>query len=174
MGAVIIDADKIAHQVLESPDITPEIVQAFGPEVVEDGKVSRKALASVVFADRAGLERLNDMIHPRVIDRISDSVRSLLADGKTRAVVIDAPLLFETQLNNLCDVELFVETDRERRAERLGAARGWDEAEMRRRESFQDSLSSKKKRADYIIDNNGSLDQAAAQVAAVWQEIIGS
>lgn len=174
LGAVIIDADEIAHRVLLTAAVRSEIAATFGDGVIENGTVSRPALAAVAFGDREALDSLNAIVHPGVI---AESTRIIAASGKRPdcpAVVLDAPLLFEAGLDRLCDVVVFVDAAENVRLERLAAERGWDRAELVRREKFQDSLISKRQRADYSVDNNGSLEEAAERVADVYESIVGS
>jgi len=174
LGAVIIDADAIAHHVLESPETAAEIEREFGPAVLEGSKVSRRALSDVVFSDRGELDKINAIIHPAVIAECNRIMEKSRKDPRCRAVVVDAPLLFETGLDRLCDVVVFVEAAEPVRLERLAASRGWDRQELKRREKFQDSLISKRKRADYIIDNNGSLEDTARQAGEIWKAVVRS
>ncbi|MHC4713574.1 MAG: dephospho-CoA kinase [Planctomycetota bacterium] len=171
LGAVIIDADRIAHQVLESPEVIPAIKETFGRGVITDGKVSRTALGSIVFEDLPLLEKLNSIIHPAVIARCRELIEHHRKDPDCRAVVLDAPLIFEAGLEADCDAMVFVEASDALRQRRVAAARGWDKEELSRRGKFQDSLKSKKERADYIINNNGSLADAAAKTREVWEAI---
>lgn len=159
---------------MESPETVARVRREFTDAVIEDGRVSRAALSEVVFNDRSKLEKLNAIIHPVVIAecrRIMDESKSA---PNCRAIVLDAPLLFEEGLEGLCDAVVFVEADEELRRERIVASRGWDETEMARREKFQDSLISKRQRADYIIDNNGSLEDAAKQAGEIWDAVVRS
>jgi len=172
MGAVIIDADATAHQVLQWPDIKARIVEVFGQEVLSGGEISRRALGEKVFDDEALVHKLNSIVHPAVIDESKKIIEASRRDSGCRAVVLDAPLLLEAGLEGLCDCLVFVDAGEAVRAERLAAARGWDAKETSRREKFQDSLISKRIRADYTVDNNGSLDEAARQVAAVWASVV--
>jgi len=174
MGAVIIDADAIAHHVLESPETAAAIEREFGPAVLEGSKVSRRALSDVVFSDRGELDKINAIIHPAVTAECNRIMEKSRKDPRCRAVVVDAPLLFETGLERLCDAVVFVEAAEPVRLERLAASRGWDRQELKRREKFQDSLISKRKRADYIIDNNGSLEDAATQAGEIWKAVVRS
>lgn len=171
LGAVIIDADRVAHQVLESPEVIPAIAETFGPGVISGGKVSRAALAGLAFEDRASLDRLNSIVHPAVLAKCREIIENSQKDKNCRAVVLDAPLLFEAGLEDACDTIVFVDADDGLRLKRVAAARGWDQKELSRREKFQDSLKSKRERADYTIDNNGSLSDAAEKAREVWKAI---
>ncbi len=172
-GAVIIDADRIAHQVLDSPETLVALEREFGGEIVKEGKASRSALAAAVFADGKLLEKLEALVHPAVLAECAKVINASREDPECVAVVLDAPLLFEAGLERLCEKIVFVDASPDTRLERLASSRGWDEGDLARREKFQDSLSSKKRRADYIIDNDGSIEDAAAAAAEVWQRVIG-
>lgn len=174
MGVVIINADEIAHHVLESPETVARVKREFTDAVIENGRVSRAALSDVVFNDRKKLEKLNAIIHPVVIAECGRIIDESKSDPNCRAIVLDAPLLFEEGLEGLCNAVVFVEADEKVRRERIAASRGWDETETARREKFQDSLISKRKRADYIIDNNGSLEDAAKQAGEIWDAVVRS
>jgi dephospho-CoA kinase len=171
-GAVTIDADAIARQVLCWPQVKARIAREFGEGVLEDGQVSRPKLANVVFADESLVKRLNAIVHPAVIDETKRMIDAARRDEACRAIVLDAPLLFEAELEGLCDYVVFVDAAEGARLERLTAGRGWEKGEMQRRERFQDSLISKRKRADYIVDNNGSLDETVRQVDSIWKAIV--
>ncbi|MCD6405030.1 MAG: dephospho-CoA kinase [Planctomycetes bacterium] len=174
LGAVIIDADEIAHRVLELPEIISAVVDEFGPEVIEDGAVSRPALAAAVFSSRERTDRLNAIVHPKVIEKCLRLIADKRSDPECLGVVLDAPLLFEAGLEELCDSVVFVDARDDVRRERLASSRGWTREELSRRENLQDSLISKRKRADYIIDNNGSLEKAVAEASAIWKSACGS
>lgn len=134
-GAVVIDADRVAHGVLEEPEIRRAIADRFGAAVLDSaGAVSRPALAARVFgasegheADRADLERI---VHPRVRRRIEDRLAALRSGPRAAAtvVVLDVPLLMQAGWDGLCDRLVLVECDEHERQRRL-AARGWSEAE---------------------------------------------
>lgn len=171
-GVVIIDADRIAHQVLDSPETLAGLEREFGDEIVKQGKASRSALAAAVFADGKLLGKLVALVHPGVLAECVRVIKVSREDPECVAVVLDAPLLFEAGLEGLCEKIVFVDASRETRLKRLASSRGWDEGDLARREKFQDSLSSKKKRADYIIDNDGSIENAVAQAEEIWQRVV--
>ncbi len=173
-GAVIVDADELAHRVLEDPAIRSPVSAEFGPEVIDSSGVSRAALAAIVFDEKTRLDRLNAIIHPPVIAESKRLMEKERLAGDCGMVIFDAPLVFEAGLDGLCDFIVYVEAAGDTRGKRLAASRGWANEELLRREKFQDSLISKRRRADYIIDNNGSLEDAREQVTAIWGKIIGS
>lgn len=170
LGAVVVDADAIVHRMLETADVAERLSKEFGEDIIENGAVSRSALSQMVFQDRELVERLNSILHPAVIEECRRRIDRARRDGAP-AVVLDAPLLFEAGLDGLCDAVVFVEAPREVRLSRLERSRGWGADEVSRREKFQDSLKSKRERADYIIDNSGSKQHAAEQAADIRRRI---
>ncbi len=174
LGAVVIDADTIASQALKSPEAAAAIKREFGIDTAGGGQAARRALSEVVFSDRGALDRLNAIIHPAIIAECRRIINEAEKDPHCRAVVLDAPLLFETGMDDMCDAVIFVEADRSVRQRRLAESRGWDTGELDRRQKFQDSLISKRKRADYIISNNGPLDEAAEQAGEIWKAVVDS
>jgi dephospho-CoA kinase len=174
LGAAVIDADEIAHEVLAWPDVVRRIEREFGPGIVAGGRVSRPALAAKVFSDKLLLDKLTSIIHPPVIAETRRVIDTARRAASCPAVVIDAPLLIEAGLKGLCDALVFVDAAPEIRAQRLAASKGWDPAEIERRQKFQDSLIYKRHQADYTIVNNGSLDDVARQAAEIWGKVVGS
>lgn len=171
-GADVLDCDRIAHEQLGEPEVRERIRATFGPAVLaDDGSVSRPALGAVVFADPAALAQLEAIVHPRV----GREVRAHLAQGARPAgqprsvVVIDAAVADKMQLVERYDLRVFVEASDATRAARA-AARGWEPDELERRERNQEPLEVKRARADHVIPNDGSRDEAAARVAALWTE----
>lgn len=184
LGAVVIDADAIAHDVLRRPGVIKEIAETFGRDVLEEGAVSRPRLAAKAFNDKSLIDKLNRIIHPAVIEETRQVIESERGgegrgdrgdrgDRGCGVIVIDAPLLFEAGVDQLCDVIVLVDASDEVRKRRLADKRGWAWDEVLRREKFQDSLISKRRRADYIIDNNGPFENAAAQIARLLRDIAG-
>ena len=175
-GAGVLDADRAAHEVLREP-ATEEAARArwgervFGP----DGRIDRSKLAQVVFSplpegakERAYLEEL---IHPEVGRRLRAEA-GRLAERGTLAAVLDAPLLLEAGWDNLCSSLLFVDAPRSVRVARA-LARGWTEEDFSAREGAQESLDSKRMRADVIVDNSGTPEETRAQLERFWHSLIG-
>jgi len=174
LGALVISADKIAHEVLESPEVKGRIAREFGGDVIGPaGSVNRAILAERAFTGQDKVLILNSIIHPAVIDQTRRIIETARGNGSCPAVVLDAPLIIEAGLKDLCDAIIFVEATDDLRAKRLQSARGWDRDELARREKFQESLIYKRQQADYTVDNSGSPEDAARQAAAIWEKIIG-
>jgi dephospho-CoA kinase len=173
LGAAVVDADRIAREVL-----TPggpaygDVVRAFGPEVVRpDGTLDRKALAARVFADAAARQRLNALTHPHIRRRMAEESARLAARSDIEVIVLDIPLLLDTTDGRDLDGIVVVYADECVRQQRLVAREGLSEEDARRRMAAQIPLQDKVARADWVIDNNGPPDRTRAQVQAVWEAL---
>ncbi|WP_182904762.1 dephospho-CoA kinase [Microbispora sp. H13382] len=169
-GAVVIDADKIAREVVEpgTPGIA-EIVEAFGEDVLRpDGTLDRERLGAIVFADAEKLKVLNGIVHPKVGERTQQLQREAPDDA---VVVYDVPLLAENNLAPLYDVVVVVDTPDEVRLDRLRRFRDMPEADARARIAAQASREDRLRIADIVIGNEGSLEELDAQVDKVWQDL---
>jgi len=176
LGAGVLDADRAAHEVLRTPEVEQEVLRRWGPGVFgSDGHVDRARLGAIVFGDSpaAAEERkhLEQLLHPEVGRRLAGEAERLAADGRP-AAVLDAPLLMEAGWNRYCDWLIFVDAPRLLRLARA-RARGWSETDFAAREGVQESLESKRKRADVIVDNSGSPEETRAQVEQFWRSHIG-
>lgn len=168
LGALVTDSDREAKAVIERPDVRARLVEWWGPDIISsDGTTNRKAIAQIVFEKPSERARLEALVHPLVKSARDEIVARAAATGVS-AVVIDAPLLFEAGLDRECDGVLFVDTPREQRLARLQATRGWDEAELARREKAQLPLEHKKAKSDVVVLNTGNVDDLRAQVARAY------
>lgn len=176
-GAEAIDADRVAHQVLQEPAIRGAIRAAFGDEVIgAGGEVDRQVVARLVFSDRRKLETLESILHPEIRRRIADRVEAFRArpGSERRVLVLDVPLLAESPaLRALCDELVFVETPVEARRHRT-EARGWSSGELERREAHQQSIEEKRRLAGATIANSGSLEDLRRQVERLYHGLVGA
>lgn len=176
LGGRVIDADLIAHNTLSYEEVKDKICKRWGKGVLNPpeagGEVDRNLLAKIVFSTREQIDELNKIVHPIVIDVIKGQIEEIERGGNVRAIVIDAALLVESNLANLCDIILFIDTTNQVRQRRVKDDRNWESAELARRERFQQSPTLKKKNADYVIDNNLSKEDTINQVAVFWQKFI--
>jgi dephospho-CoA kinase len=167
-GAVVVDADRIAREVVEpgTPGLTA-VVAAFGDGVLTpEGALDRPALAAVVFADPDARRRLDGIVHPLVRARATE----LAAAAPPGAVVVhDVPLLVETGQAGTYDLVLVVEAPLETRVARL-VQRGLPEADARARIAAQATDEQRRAVADVVLDNSGTPEQLAAQVDRFWAE----
>jgi dephospho-CoA kinase len=173
-GAVVFDADKIGHRVLDEPHTRDELVARWGRGILDaSGRVSRAAVAERVFGNlpQAAAERdfLEQTLHPRIRQRILAEINQLPSEAAP-AVVIDAPLLMESSWNEVCQAVLFIEVPREIRLQRA-LQRGWTEQEFSRREAAQMPIEEKRGRASHVIDNSGSLADLETEVDRFWREV---
>ncbi len=167
LGAVALDADREVGGLLASPEIAMRIASEVDPRAVADGAIDRRALADAVFSDPHKRAALEAILHPPVAEAARRLAGSPPA-GAT-AVVIDAPLLLEAGLDALCDELWFIDTPRADRVRRAAESRGWDVAELDRRERAQLSVDVKRQRADRVIDNSGTLDELLVNVDRAFQ-----
>jgi dephospho-CoA kinase len=167
-GAVVVDADRIAREVVEpgTPGLAA-VVGAFGPGVLaDDGSLDRAALAAIVFADPEARARLDGIVHPLVRAR----AREVLGQAAPDAVVVqDVPLLVETGQAGAHDLVLVVETDLETRVARL-LQRGLSEDDARARIAAQATDEQRRAVADVVLDNSGGPEALAEQVDRFWAE----
>lgn len=164
-GFLVIDADGIAHALLDCDVIKERLADIFGGRILKsDGRIDKKSLADIVFEHEQELKKLNSVLHPPVIHDIDKRLKSAFAPA-----VLDAALLFETGIDReFCTCVVFVHRSLKERS--LAAEkRGWDPQELIRREAMQLPLGIKKKRADRVICNTGSLKDLEQAVNAVLE-----
>jgi dephospho-CoA kinase len=166
-GATVVDADRIGHRVLDDPEIRRQIQAVWREDVLDSaGRVDRSRLAARVFSRPREMEILSRMVHPPILTELREAIRQ--AQG---VVILDAALLAEFSLETLCDHLVFIETSPEARQARTVATRGWPPGEAARREGFQKPLAAKRQDADFVLDNNGSLDDLRAQARGIWEMV---
>jgi len=174
LGAAVIDADKIAHKLLDEPVVKNKVVASFGEGILDSaGKIDRKKLADIVFADADKLSLLNKIIHPFVLERAEELIKQLNHQNQVKAIVLDMPLLVEVGWAKRCDKLIFVECKRQLRAERAKKMGIFNENQLKIRENFQISLDNKKSIADNTIDNNSGFSALAGQVTDIFSGIYG-
>jgi dephospho-CoA kinase len=170
-GAIVIDADAIAREVVEpgEPGLAA-VVERFGSGVLgADGRLDRPALAALVFEDAAARADLNAIVHPLVA---AETARRLAAAPADSVVVLDVPLLVEAAKSGY-DVVVIVESPEPVRLERL-VGRGMSEDDARRRMAAQASDADRRKVADVVLDNSGSEEDLEAQIDSLWAQVTAS
>lgn len=169
LGAVVIDADVIAKEVLEPNQAGYQrAIEVFGESILDsDRRIDRKKLAELVFQDSDELAKLEAIVHPAVIARVAQIRNSL---PESTVVVYDTPLLFEKNLQGQFDKVLIVVTDSEHRKARL-IERGLEIRDIEARIANQATDAQRRTVADFVIENNGSPEQLQDQVTKVWQQI---
>jgi dephospho-CoA kinase len=175
-GAVVIDADLLAREVVEpGTPALKAIADQFGASVIDsDGRLDRAALGTIVFADPEGLELLNGITHPAVRTLTRERIAAAETADSDAIVVYDVPLLAETNVAHGYDVVVVVEADEAERIRRMvdNRAMSRDDAERRLRSQATDD--ERRAIADVVIDNSGTIEQTLAQADALWERVTGS
>lgn len=161
LGAVTVDSDKIAHQLLDpKTSIGKKIIDLLGEEVVVDGTLSRKEIAKRVFNHPKKLRALEETLHPEVLTRIKEIYEE--NQGKSSLFVVEIPLLYEIHADKYFDAVILVTSNKPHRIS--------DDYQLRKKRLLP--LGEKKKRADFIIENNGTLAQLKQQVSTLRRLLI--
>lgn len=172
-GAVIVDADRIAREVVEpgTPGLAA-VVAEFGEDVLAaDGSLDRPRLGAVVFADPDRLAALNAVVHPLVGERSAELERQAAQADSDAVVVHDVPLLTENKLAPLYDKVVVVDASPRTQLDRLVRQRGMTEEEGRARMAAQATREQRLEIADIVIDNDGPLEELAPRVREVWTRL---
>ena len=170
LGAHIIDADKIGHEMLLSTSPAyPELVAAFGRAILDSaGRIDRKKLGPLVFSDPAKLRQLNRIVHPRIIERISQLAAQHCSQNQRAVVVVDAALIYETGIPGRFAKTIVAWCRPEQQIERLIAKTGLSREEAERRITSQMPTEEKRRRADFVVDCSGSLEETRRQVEDLY------
>ena len=173
LGATLIDADKLAREVVK-PDKQAwfEIVAHFGKGILlKNREIDRKALGEIVFGSDAERERLNAIVHPRVLDEELKAIEEIKGRGLDAILILSVPLLIESGHYRQCDKIVVVTVDRDTQIKRLMERDGFSRKESLRRISAQMPLSEKVTYADFVIDNSGSIQETEFQVKEVFKKL---
>jgi dephospho-CoA kinase len=174
LGCKVIDADKIAHELLERKRVKEKVAAAFGRDALDaKGQIDRSKLASIVFADADKLSVLNGIIHPLVMRRAEQLIERYNRQDKVKAIVLDMPLLVEIGWADRCDRLIFVNCRQKIRAERAKKL-GFDKNQHKIRENFQISLDNKMDLADNTIENNSDFSALVRQVADIFSDVMNN
>jgi len=169
LGADGICLDESARKLLGTAGIRQEVVREFGKGVLgNDGTIDRKKLAQVAFSSRRNIRKLEAVIHPAVI---METIRRLNRAPAGKVFVIDAPLILESGMHHLCDFLIFIDADGGTRLKRAERAHGWDAEEVRRRQRFQKPLAVKKRAADFLVTNNGGMEELKKQLREILKKV---
>ena len=179
LNCVVADSDDLAHHAYNDPAIRRQILAWWGDRVRDchgchaevngtPAPVDRKLIAAIVFDSPAERARLEALLHPWIAKRRAELFAA--APPGTRALVIDAPLLFEVGLDAQCSAVIFVDSPLETRLARVHATRGWSATDLARREDAQWPLDQKRACAHHVVSNEGDPASLRAQVRAVLDE----
>ena len=174
LGAHVIDADKVGHDVdLPGTEGFRRVVDAFGREIVgEDGTIDRKRLGAIVFADPPALGRLNALVHPLIGDEIRRRMQAVLAAPGARPIVVEAAILLEAGWRFFDRIWVVI-VRRETAIARVTVSRGLSADDVARRIDAQMSEAERRKVADLVIENDGTLAELRERVEAAWRTLVG-
>ncbi|KWR72770.1 dephospho-CoA kinase [Arthrobacter sp. W1] len=170
LGAVVVDADALARQVVEpgTPGLAA-IKDTFGEGILlPDGSLDRPALGAIVFSDAAQRAKLNEIVHPLVREQ-AEALREAAAPGAL--VVEDIPLLVESGQADRFDAVIVVQAPHDERIRRMVQDRGWSRDDAEARMAAQATDEQRAAVADYLLDNSGSLEELEAQVASLYRQL---
>ncbi|MGG4555056.1 dephospho-CoA kinase [Paenibacillus humicus] len=170
-GAILIDADVIAREVMEpGHPVLQAVRERFGPDVIhDDGTLNRKRLGEIVFSDPEKLKALNGLTHPAIRAEMRKRMAAYEAADPGRLVVVDIPLLYESGLETMFEQVMVVYVPRELQLKRLMKR---DELTLEQAEArirAQMDIEKKKERADILIDNSLGMDKTELQIAEFWR-----
>lgn len=168
----IIDADIIARQVVEPGETSyDQIVETFGRDILlDDQTINRKKLGQLIFHDSSLREKLNNIVHPPAVRRRMEEEKQAHLSRGEKVIVLDIPLLFENNLTHLVDRTIVVFTEEKQQLKRLMNRNHLTEAEAKERMNAQMDPVKKKRLADAVIDNSGSLEQTEQQLEKLMQK----
>ena len=169
LGASIISADQVGHEAYTpNTEAWEHVVSAFGDEILQDdGEIDRRKLGTIVFSDPGQLERLNQIMHPRMAQMVADKVEVLRRQG-VEVVVVEAALLFEAGWDSLVEEVWTTDSPEQAVIERLKVRNGMSEEEARKRMSSQMGRTERLDRSDYVIENSGDLVALGVAIKELW------
>jgi dephospho-CoA kinase len=173
LGAAVVDADRLNHEELDQPEVLATLRKWWGDGVATpQGRADRQAIRRIVRDRPQELRRLEKLVHPRISRRSEELIAAYRKDPTVRAIVWDAPLLFEAGLAEQCNCIIFVDAGPEIRLQRLTGKPSWTAEDLRKLEDSQKPLDFKKSRADYIVENNTDRDAIRRQVVSIFSKIL--
>ena len=169
LGASIISADQVGHEAYTpNTEAWEHVVSAFGDEILQDdGEIDRRKLGTIVFSDPGQLERLNQIMHPRMAQMVADKVEVLRRQG-VEVVVVEAALLFEAGWDSLVEEVWTTDSPEQAVIERLKVRNGMSEEEARKRMSSQMGRTERLDRSDYVIENSGDMVALRVAIKELW------
>jgi dephospho-CoA kinase len=175
LGAEVINADKLGHEVLKEPEVIAQARERWGDRIIgSDGHINRRAVAEIVFGTEPQaaqeLQYLEDLTHPRISVGIRDRISQLAAQGAVDVVALDAALLLEAGWHEYCDSIVFVDAPEAVRLERA-RQRGWSQEQFLARETAQWPVALKRGKSTVVIDNSGSVSQTVEQIQEFWSTL---
>lgn len=170
-GALLVDADQVAREVVMPGEPALEAVAStFGQAVIHtDGTLNRKALGEIVFNNRERLMQLESILHPAIRNRMQQRIKQYEEQDPRQLIVADVPLLYETDQQELYEGVMVVYVPQQLQLTRLMERNGLAQEEALRRIGLQMDIEQKRSRADWVINNSGSLEETKLQVDEFWK-----
>lgn len=187
LGALVLDADKVGHVLLERPPARDQVIARFGPAILGEAPapaegsdadpdalppIDRRALGAIVFRDASARRDLEAILHPAMRKTFERAIGRESRRARVPAVVLDAAILYEAGWESLCDTVVFVDAPRDVRLARVAATRGWTEETLDAREQAQGPIDEKRRRAFHVLRNDGTPEQLQAEVDALWPRLV--
>lgn len=173
LGAKIIDADRIAHDVIrKEKDMIKKIVARFGRTILrKDGFINRRQLTEIAFSNKKNIKALCHIVHPEVKFRIAVILNRIRHSHNDAFLVLDAPLLIEAGMHNIVDIVIVVIADKAIQIQRCQQRTGLSIESIKRRIACQLPLKEKMQFAKFVIDNSGGRTQTWRQVKRIWAQV---
>lgn len=173
MGAKVIQADLVAKREIESnEEIKEELRKYFGSRIFyRDGKLNRKMLAKIAFSDEAKTERLNRIVHPRMVEQIISEIEEARESQKYEIILVDAALIYELNLEHMFDAVVVVSSKMSYRLERIKKRDNLSEAEIMSRINKQIPIEDKMQWADFLIENNDDLEALKIKCRKLFHDL---
>ena len=170
LGASIISADQVGHEAYTpNTEAWEQVVAAFGDGILQDdGEIDRRKLGAVVFSDPGQLEKLNQIMHPRMARMVADKIEELRGQG-VEVVVVEAALLFEAGWDSLVEEVWVTDSTEQVVIERLKQRNGMSEEEARKRIASQMGRTERLERSDYVIENSGDMATLGSTIKELWE-----
>lgn len=175
LGAYVVSADEIVHRLLNlsyNANLGQKIISLLGPDIVIDHQINRSQIAKKVFNHPELLQALENLLHPAVREEMEKLYQVVKKDRLAPLFVAEIPLLYETGAERFFDYTIVVQADESACKERFQKLTGYENAEYERRMARQMQTSEKARRADYVINNNGTLDDMRDAVGTIYKQLL--
>lgn len=172
-GAALIDADAKGHIALGLDDIQNRLFEVFGDDIMTSDGIDRQKLAELAFKSDQAIQNLNKIVHPKILTLITEELQTC-SKMNYPYVVIDAALLFEVNLDKMCDCAVTVDAPIAQCIERIKIRDNMTQTQIRQRMRYQLSFEEKRIRADYVLKNNGTLENLDEKIKSLHEWILHS
>jgi len=170
-GALTYDVDEFVHQILESKEVTMRLVQILGKEIlIEENSLNKEKVAEIIFNDKEKRKAVEEVIHPLVLDKIKEISRKHKEKNPHSIIIFEVPLLFEAGFEKFFDRTIVVYSS-EKSAINRSIKKGFSSEGIKRRLESQMPIEEKKRQADFLIDNNGEINNTQEQVMAIYKKL---